>query len=293
VRSWHRHLEGWQLAVVTVGSALCAVSLAVPRAVVPDEIPLPSVDRAEVRGNAEHDRVLVAGAVETPLPTKVRAVGEAFRRFGSVEARGDVAHAADASKALRASVSEARAAFGDDPLLTLRAVQADLFVRAVRRWAASGEEEPDLVELGGSFVRRARASGWVSHDHRLVIDPDGLAAVFAMRWTKLSGLIDQHPFSPTLNQWRLYFHTLIAHPESGDDRAAEPQILSSYVMALVRKDPDYPELFARGILAFRMNDYPAAEAALVAHLRAHPDGPWWLRARNYLVAARERLPAEE
>jgi hypothetical protein len=251
------------------------------------------VDRAEVRRNAEHDRVLVAGAVETPLPTKIRAVGEAFRRFGSIEAHGDVARADDATRALRTGVSEARVAFGDEPLLALRAVQADLFVRAVRHWETSGVEEPDVVELGGGFVRRAQSSGWVSRDRRLAVGPDGLVAIFSMRWTKLCGLIDQHPFSPTLNQWRLYFHTLIAHPESGGDAGAEAQVLSSYVSALSRKDPDYPEFLARGILAFRMNDYPASEAAFVAHLQAHPDGPWWLRARNYLVATRERLPAEE
>jgi hypothetical protein len=272
---------------------LCAVSLAVPRAVVPDEIPLPSVDRAEVRRSAEHDRVLVAGAVEKPLPMKIRAVGEAFRRFGLVETHGDIARADEASRTLRARVSEGRAAFGDDPLLALRAVQADLFVRAVRRWETTGVEEPDVTELGGGFLRRAASNGWVSHDHTLEIGADGLAAIFAMRWTKLCGLIEKHPFSPTLNQWRLYFRTLMAHPESSNDTGVESQILASYVTAIARKDPDYPELLARGILAFRMNDYPASEAALVAHLRRHPDGPWWLRARNYLVAARERLPAEE
>jgi hypothetical protein len=293
VSRWHRHLEGWQLAVVVVGSALAAAALAVPRAVEPREIPLPPVDRSEEARTVEIRQALVDGAHKTPLPFQVRAVGEALRRFGEAEARSDFSKGEELSREVSAGAAEARKQWGDAPLLALRAVQVDLFVRAVLRWTTTGTLDRDITELGGGFVRHAGRNGWVTN-RRLLVDLDGVAVIFFMRWTKLVGLVEQYPFSPSLNEWRLYYRTLILHPESSlAEPEAEAELLAGYVGALAKRDPDYPELLARGILDYRRGHYAAAAEALAEHLRTHRGGPWWLRARNYLVAAHEQIPPED
>jgi hypothetical protein len=294
VSGWHRHLEGWQLAVVVVGSALAAAALAVPRAVRPREIPLPVIDRREEARGENGQREMVERAHGAPLPFRVRAVGEAFRQFGAAEARGDAGAAAELAREVAGRAKEARAEHGDGPLLALRAVQADLFARAVTRWSVSGQLDQDATELGGAFLKRAQQDGWITPDRRLVVEADGISIVFSMRWTKLTGLMNTRPFSPTLNEWRLYFRTLMAHPEStGQDPQLEAERLESYVTALSKRDPDYPERLARGILEYRLGHFGPASQALSEHLRGHPFGPWWLRARNYLISAQEELATAE
>jgi hypothetical protein len=50
-------------------------------------------------------------------------------------------------------------------------------------------------------------------------------------------------------------------------------------------DPAYPADLARGIVFYRLHRYPQAVEALRKHLEDHPDGPWAVRAENYLRAA--------
>jgi hypothetical protein len=294
-RGWHHHLEGWQLAVVAVGMALGAAILAVPRAVPPDAIPLPRVDRVgEARAEAR-ERALARRAAATPLPFLVRAAGEAFRRFGVAEAKEDASEARALSEALVARVAEARRRHGDEALLSLRAVQSELFVRAVTRWAASRGPDAELDELGGSFVRRAEESGFIAAHRQIAIDADALATIFTIRWTKLAGLIDVFPFAPSLNEWRLYYRTLLTHPAlRPEGRRAGPsgetEILAAVVDALSRRDPDYPALLARGILEHWAGHYSNAAALFSAHLASNPSGPWRLRAQNYLLAAYRHVP---
>jgi hypothetical protein len=57
---------------------------------------------------------------------------------------------------------------------------------------------------------------------------------------------------------------------------------------LAARDPAYPRLLARGVLLFRMGDYPAAAQAFRDHLAGANDPPYALRARNYLLAANAR-----
>lgn len=289
---WHRHLEGWQLAVVAVGVAVTSMVLVLPRAVVPREIPLPAVDREELTLAAKKREALADSARREPLPLLVRAVGEAVRAFGEAESRGDVAAYEARARDVVMRGAEARKALGNGPLLVLRAVQTELFVRAATTWARTGVQEPDVQELGGAFVRRARRNEWL-RGRRLVISEEGLAHMFALRWTRLAGLSDTQPFIATLNDLRFYYRTLMQHPDARvNDAYAEAEAQGGYVTALEKVDPDYPAALASGIVAFRKGEFDDAAELLAAHLKDNPGGPWRLRAQNYWVAARDRrLPA--
>jgi TolA-binding protein len=53
-------------------------------------------------------------------------------------------------------------------------------------------------------------------------------------------------------------------------------------------DPAYPTAYAVGVAHYRHKDYEAAVESFRDWIDAHPNGPWTLRARNYIRAALER-----
>jgi hypothetical protein len=265
--------------------------------VAPRELPLPVVDRAALVRGAAQRRAVVTRLEQRAerLPRRVRAAGEALRRFGAAEAAGDTQATLTHAKDFAAAVAGARQEHGDERLLALRAMQGALFVRAVAHWAATGKAERDLIELGGTFPERARRHGWIDDRHRLLLDETAAECLFALRWSHLAGVLETHPFSPTLDEWRLYYRTLLVHPEvprrSRADPLGSPAVLARYVEALAARDPDYPVLLAQGILRYRAGRYGEAVTLLSRHLAKHPTGPWRLRAQNYLLGAYQQLPA--
>jgi TolA-binding protein len=50
-------------------------------------------------------------------------------------------------------------------------------------------------------------------------------------------------------------------------------------------DPTYPAAYALGIAHFRRGAYPASAQAFRDWVDAHPEGPYALRAKNFLRAA--------
>lgn len=282
--NWRRHLEGWQILAVAGSLAIGAALLAIPRAVAPRELPLPAVDRRELSGFERIEAGRLAQAEKKPLPYLVRAAGDALRRFGAAESgRTDAstleARRADFLEAARA----ARERHGDDPLLELRAVQTALFVRAVSGLHGPREPGREALELGGAFVARGEELGWIQGG-RVRLEPDEAACVFRVRWNGLAGLQETRPFSPSFNEWRLYYRALLGHTAPGSSE------LSGYVDALVKHDSEYPALLARGIIAYWDNHFAEATELFAQHLARHPTGPWRLRAQNYLLAAYERAP---
>jgi hypothetical protein len=279
-----RHLEGWPILAVLSSIALGAAALAIPRAAAPGELPLPRVDRAEQLSLDRGERERLVRAEAKPLPYIVRAAGDALRRFGEAEASSaDEATLTERRADFSAAVEAARKRYGDRPLLDLRAAQTALFVRAVARLAA-GARDRDALELGGAFVTRASENGWTDARGRPDLRPDEAGCMFRVRWTHLGGLLETRPFSPTLNEWRLYYRTLLAH----SPRRAPG--LDGYVDALVKYDPEYPELLARGIVAYWNGRFAEATEFFAQHLSRRPTGPWRLRAQNYLLAAYARAP---
>lgn len=293
-RGWKRHFEGWELAVLASSLALAAAALAIPRAVSPREIPLPSVDRSEERRTSAVELERLKRAEARPLPYLVRAAGDALRQLGIAEAGSDADLVESARADFEARIGDARRRFGDGPLLDLRAVQTSLFVRAVMRCQSTHALDADLRELGGSFLARGARTGWIDQDGKILLSAGEAASLFTIRWTKLAGLLETRPFSPTLNEWRLYYRTLMAHsplPTGGDGKAPwDPSSVLGYIDGLVKYDPDYPELLARGVVAYWAGHYADATELFASHLRRHASGPWRLRAQNYLLASYAHVP---
>ena len=50
-------------------------------------------------------------------------------------------------------------------------------------------------------------------------------------------------------------------------------------------DPTYPADLAKGVVYFRHHSYELAAKSFTTHLEEHPDGPYNVRAQNYLLAA--------
>lgn len=287
--SWRGRVEGWPIGLWLVAVALLTAALVVPRHVEPLAVPLPRVDRS-TRARELAETHELADRAAGGLPREVRAVGEAFRRSGRAHYRKDPA-AGQFRKQLRRLAGVALEHHGIEALRTLAALQSRLFVRASHR-AAGGDAHPrqELEELGGALFARGYERGWLESYPEGASD-DELHALFAVHYAEAVGLdVLGFRFAPTLNDWRVYYRFLLRQPlPPPPARTSEVQGRLAQVAALSRHDPAYPRYLANGILHFQDEDFPRAAAQLRLHLRTYPDGPWTLRARNYLSAAGAKL----
>jgi hypothetical protein len=275
-----RHFRGWPSGLLVVGMAALSALLVVPRQVEPEWVPPPRVDRLEQRELQQREAQRSARA-RAGLPLELRAVGEAFRRFGRVSSAQDAGPEL-ARKELLVRLAAAQARHGDERLLELRALQTELFLEAM---AASSDSEPtpERVELGGSLFELGAKRGWFEPGPGRA-RRDELSTLFRVYWADVLRL-RRHPFGPTLNEWRAYYRFLLSQPNrNAEARAHDLQLKLGYVAALVREDLDYPSYLARGVLLYQQGNLQEAAAQLATHLQQHPDGPWTLRAKNYLAA---------
>lgn len=282
-----RLVEGWELGAITVGLVLSAALLAVPRAAPPGVFPVPLVDAGEARATRESFAALADRAEREGLPFETRAVGDAVRRLGVALAggAGDPDHL---NRLIGERVPAAIAAGQADALLRLRAVQARLFVRALREHDWRGPPSPELAALGGDFAVRALRNGWANRDGCVASD-DELTTLFARRWTEMTRLRDDPRFKPTLGELRRYFRFLLLYPERGTGSEPTARQRASlrlrYVEALARHDTEYPLALARGSLLGELGMMLESAQALSQQLSRPPSGEWNLRARNYLLFA--------
>lgn len=289
-RGLRRHLAGWQLGALTVGIVALAALVAVPRPVAPELLPVPNIDRREIARETSAQELRADRAERHELPFEVRAVGEAFHRYGAANYVQDAPDMDRELRALRRNARVALAHYGKGPLLELRAVQTRLFLRALSRWEGTGRVDGELKELGGNFVDKATRSGWVASRRRLLMDASERRVLFSIRWAGLTGLLTHDAFAPSLNDWRVYYGFLLEHPEAPAGRAggslrARAVEQLAYVKALAKRDPYFPAALARGVLAYQLEHFDAATREFRAFLKAHANGPWRLRAQNYLLAA--------
>ncbi len=301
-RPFARLLEGWELGAITVGLVLAAALLAVPRAAAPGVFPVPLVDEGEANATRERFARLADRAEREGLPFETRAVGDAVRRLGVALAggTGDPEHL---DRLISERVHAAMSAGQVDALVRLRAVQARMFVRAVREHSWRGPASPELAALGGDFAARASRNGWAGRD-RCVASDDELETLFARRWTEITRLRNDLHFKPTLGELRRYFRFLLLYPEhstgSEPPARARASLRLRYVEALARHDTEYPISLARGSLLGELSMMPESAQALSSHLARPPNTEWNLRARNYLLfaangrgGAADLLPVDE
>jgi hypothetical protein len=280
-RGLRRHLEGWPVGVWLVFVCALSAALVVPRKVEPLLIPPPIIDRVEQRERREAEQ-LRAERARAGLPLEVRSVGEAFRRVG--QAGSDAAGAVDQFRnQLRRLAAVALERHGDEKLLELRALQGELFARALRP-PSGGEPAPAAHELGGSLFRLGSRQGWF-WPSPTAASADELRSLFQIYWAETLGWEGRHPYAPTLNEWRVYYRFLLARPApDGPDRDSDLQRKLGYVAALAQHDREYPAHLAQGVLLYQIGAYAESAAELGQHLSQQPDGRWALRARNYLAA---------
>jgi len=271
--------EGWQVGAVVVGAALLGALLAVPQPVEPDVMPLPRVDWREVSRARERDELRARQAADSQLPYEVRSVGEVFRAFGRANAGAQESFDGTAIDTLPALARDARAKHGDEALLTLESTQSELFVDALARWEKGEDTTNEIAELGGNFLTKAKTSGWLSGDRSLRMALHERRAMFRVRWAEILGLRSEGVFAPTANEWRIYYRFLLEHSPGAMDQGLK------IVAAVEKLDPDYPGVFARGVLYYRLGQFAKSAEAFRGHLTRHPDGPWKLRAQNHLAAA--------
>ncbi len=308
VKGWERHVEGWQAGALAVFLAGTAALLAVPRVVPVWEIPEPNV-RPEVLAAGLQVDVARARAVATraehgELDHDVRVLGDAVRAFGRAEAEDDEVAL---EQAHRRTVQASRAAIARDPeaVLGLRAFQTRAFVAEVRAFEGSGRASAELAELAGPFARSLVAYRWYDAGaRRIVPDEAALRALYKKRWNDVTGLAGP-AFALSIDEERALLRFLIAHPALALAKVApdaEPEVVCARAVAdevatnqrrldkireLARLDATFPGALAEGVVLFRLGRFEAAAIAFERHLSAFPDGPWTLRARNYLKAALE------
>jgi hypothetical protein len=291
--NFRRHLQGYELGLVTLGMVLTFALLTLPRASEPSTLPLPRIDRAEALRSDAHERDLMSSAERAGLPFDVRAVGEALRHFGATSAQGyDPAHdRQDIQERVEIAMDK-----GQGPLLLkLRAVQTQYFLTALTQFERDGKPSQDLQELGGDFLSHAQQSGWFDEHRHCLADTTTLEVLFRFRWASLIEKARVFPFAPSLNDWRIYYRFLLLHPErldpeqsSGGDDEARLKLVNS----LARRDPDYPAAFAKGYLLYRLGDREASATEYRAQLGKSDSGPYALLARNYLIYALQGVSPE-
>lgn len=282
-----RHFEGWELGSITLGLVAAAALLAVPRPATPDLFPVPLVDVGEERSTRARYSELANQAQREGLPFETRAVGDALRRLGVALAggAGDPEHL---NRVLAERVELALRGKQLAELVRLRAVQARLFVNAVRAHVVGAPPSPELSALGGDFVKRATGNGWLGDDGFVGSD-DELRTLFVMRWSQLTRLRDDPELRPSLAELRRYYRFLLLYPEQlpGRDAAAleRAQLRLRYAAALARHDRDYPLDLARGCLFGQLGSGPESAQAFSGYLAGPNASEWKLRARNHLLHA--------
>jgi hypothetical protein len=307
------------LALIPASVGLTFGVLLLPRRATPDIVPLPVADARALSRAESLDRALAERARATPLPGNVRALGSAIRDFHTLEAQeADQRRLAEARHAVDVALIDAlgaasASADAENALLALRAVELEAFLREVVRFEATGEESAELRALAGSFVRTARSEGWLLDEgarRALAVPEDALRPMFKQMWNAFLGLEKRPAFALALDEQRALYAFTIAHvrPQrlmrqeleaarrgardakacqaiAEAERSATEARRLEHIARIGAVDPGYPTEFARGVVSYRRGDYAGAAHAFRAWLKDHPDGPFTLRAENFLRAS--------
>lgn len=283
--------DGWQLAILTLTIAWGTAVLVVPRGVAPTgAIPDPVISPRSALAIAQRDSELAASVTSSPLSSQTRALGSEVRRFGREEARADKKAMALAKDAIDEAARKTPTA---DEVLRLRAYQTEVFVRALREWEASGTRSVDLIELGGTFIDLVDANHWFEIEgKRRIIAMSDLArrASFKDRWNGLTG-VSGNVFELTSDERRAMLGFSIRHPArpAGISSTLAGQLADQVrlkkVDELAKLDDGYPVHFAKGILQYRLGEYPRAVQEFGSYIEERHNEPYAVRAANHMRAA--------
>lgn len=296
-----RHVEGWQAGVVALVIGAVGVILGAPRAIAPTEIPLPVADERTLDATlavelARAEALDRTSEEERARDFDLRAVGERFRTYGEADLAHDRDQLSRARTELLATMRVVREKSGDEALLRLRAYQLRAFLRGVAEWEKTGVESDDLKSVGGEFVSVAERSGWVLAPRRVLADRHALSALFLRRFSEITTL-REGAFAVSLEHTRALYAFLLAHPPAGgalgpqEDKVAEGRATWVWTLRKIEDfsaiDQAYPVDLARGVALYQLGDARLALSSFKKHLADHPDGPYTLRARNWLAASLE------
>lgn len=301
------------LALIPVTAAVFGFLLMMPRAVPPEDVPLPQVDVRALAATRQDDKNRASGADAKRLDGDILLVGTALRQLNKAAATN--AYPDDVSKALEAVRESARAvvahdaARGFDALRTLRAWQLEAFLAEVARFEASGKVTAELVELGGAFVERMTSAGWIEQNH-VVMDEDQRRVAFKLVWASTIGAEQVPGLALTLDEQRVLYTLYLTHPHAPesehrsyekvrraattDDECAKTiakesiaaeQWRAEKIKRLGEIDRSYPTAYALGVSYYRAGRYEQSVEQFRIWTTQHPEGPLSIRAKNHLKAA--------
>jgi hypothetical protein len=289
---------------------LVLAALMLPRGAIPDRVPLPELDDRVIESEIRADADRADRARQTPLSQDVRALGSAIRTFNTLEAED--ARDVELSDA-RAQIERTRLLVVDKgkdlELLALRAVQMEGFLVEVERFERTRTESKELEALGGTFIRRMKKVGWCEGKSVVLTDIERRAA-FKSAWNTLIEVDKMEAFQLSTMETRALYTLYFTHPHAPEpqraaltlaraaakdeatckriddgEHAGQQAWLLTKLGEYGKIDPGYPLLLARGVALYQRRQYADAAHSFSLWLDAHPDGPWTLRARNYLRAS--------
>ncbi|MFO0664913.1 MAG: hypothetical protein U0174_13235 [Polyangiaceae bacterium] len=303
--------RGAGLSLVPVAVCVLLAGLLLPRAAVPDDVPLPVIDERALLALEAEDDARQRQVDEAGLSGDVRALGSDLRAFHELQAEGarDMGRLLEAKDRVFASRARVVSGEGVELVHKLFSVQLARFKSEVAAYRASGEESLELRALSGTFLARMRSASWVvGRDVRLT-DAE-LRVLYKSMWALDVGLDSDPTFSLTLDEKRVLYRLFLRSPHPSEQlrgvfveakrrangtvecgRVLEEERLSAEkwriqkILQLAELDPAYPKDYALGAAFYRAGDYGASVQAYRRFLDTHADGPLVLRARNFYRGA--------
>ena len=284
--------DGWQVGAVAVLVATLVTSVIIPRTVEPTGLPPSSLSPNELdRARIDSHREALPAA--PGLRSRALQLFDArFRELGRAEFEGDrrlgdrwATELGEAARPIFAHSPEA--------LRALRTSQAREFASAYLRALREGVESDDVRELGGSMLVEIRQNGWFSSLEEAGGAADVvLVGLFKRRFALMFVGHPELPLSPVDERAVLDF--LIKNPpksalagSSREGRGGRGKFVLKQIDALTKLEPSYPTLYARGVVYYEMGQFDAAASSFDAYLQRNQNGPYRLRAVNFLKAAVE------
>lgn len=289
-----KQLEGWQVGALLVFIVAVVTAVIVPRTALPEQLPPPNVTSAEMAFSREKTYREAVAATEADLSPVVQLVGARIRALGRAEYQGDETAVHVALNELRVAADSVGRRGEVEQLVPLRSYQARLFSLAYCEFLRTGTVSEELIELGGGVLEEFERNEWLTSITDAPPHADlVLSAFFKRRFTRL--VAPGHPaLEPDGIEERLLLGYLLEHPQIStipgtleERTSASGDFVMRKIDELALLEPEYPVLYAKGIVLFKMQKFESAALAFDAFIQENEDGPYRMRAINYFKASIE------